>query len=161
MAEDPELATRQIEVNLIGAMNTIAPLLPGMIARGRGRVGVIGSVAGLRGLPYSPSYSASKAGVRAYGEALRALLKPAGVGVTVIVPGFFDTPMTERWQGSAPFLWSAERTAKAVKKAVDAGRARLSFPWPLTVALRAADLAPPFIVDPILRAFHFHIIPPA
>ena len=142
-------------------MNTLAPLMPGMIARRRGKVAVIGSVAGLRGLPYSPAYSASKAGVRAYGEALRPLLKSAGVSVTVVVPGFFDTPMTDRWQGDAPFLWSVQRTAKAVKAAVDASRARLTFPWPLNLALRLADLAPPLVVDPILRRFHFHILPPA
>lgn len=158
--EDPDLAVRQIEVNLIGAMRTLDPLLPGMIARRRGAVAVVASVAGLRGLPYSPAYSASKAGVRTYGEALRALLKPQGVRVTVVTPGFFDTPMTDRWQGSAPFLWSVDRTARTVKAAVESGRARVSFPWPLNVALRLADIAPPFIVDPILRSFHFHILPP-
>jgi short-subunit dehydrogenase len=159
-AETTDLARRQIETNLLGAMNTISPIIPLMGARGRGAIGVISSVAGLRGLPYSPGYSASKAGVRAFGEALRPLLQPSGVRVTVVTPGFFDTPMTDRWQGSTPFLWSVEKTAKAVQTAVDRGDARLSFPWPLTAVMKLADLAPPWIIDPILRGFRFHILPP-
>src|SRR5579859_7811142 len=85
--EGLELATRQVRTNLLGVMHTVEPLLPDMIARGRGKIVVVASVAGYRGLPYSPAYSASKAGARMYGESLRALLKPAGIAVTVVCPG--------------------------------------------------------------------------
>ena len=95
--EGRALAAMQVKTNLLGAINTIEPLLPAMIARGAGQLVVISSTAGLRGLPYSPGYSASKAGVRAYGEALRALLGPAGIAVSVVVPRLLrdahDRPM--------------------------------------------------------------------
>src|SRR5262249_26819360 len=120
--ESPETTTRQIEVNLLGAVNTVAPLLPALRARRRGQIALIASVAGLRGLPYSPGYCASKAGVRAYGEALRPLLEPQGVGVSVVCPGFFTSRMTERWDGPTPFLVSGDRAARRVKRGIDQAR---------------------------------------
>src|SRR5689334_7392905 len=92
-SEGLALATRQVTTNLLGAMNTIEPLIPAFVARRRGRIAIVSSLAGYRGLAYSPGYSASKAGNRAYGEGLRALLAPHGVGVSVICPGFFESPM--------------------------------------------------------------------
>jgi short-subunit dehydrogenase len=151
---------RQINTNLLGVVATVEAALPGMLARKRGRIGIISSIAGLRGLPYSPGYSASKAGSRAYGEALRALVAPAGISVSVISPGFFGSPMTDRWKGSTPFLRTAERVADQVKVCVDRGRARCAWPWPLVLGLRAADIAPAAITDAILRGFHFHIVRP-
>ncbi len=153
--------TRQVEVNLLGAAAAVEPAAERMAARGRGALAVVSSIAGLRGLPYSPGYSAAKAGVRAYGEAMRALLAPRGVHVLVATPGFFDTPMTDRWQGSTPWLWSVERTAAGLARALAHRRARFGFPWPLVLGLRLADVGPPWLTDRILRGFHFHIQPPA
>jgi short-subunit dehydrogenase len=148
---------RQIEVNLVGAVNTIAPLVPLICARRRGRIVAIASVAAFRGLPYSPGYCASKAGLRAYAEALRPRLAAHGVGVTVVCPGFFSSPMTERWEGPMPFLMSGERAARRIKRGVDCGRPRIDFPWPLVFGMRFCDLAPAMIGDAILRGFRFHI----
>ena len=117
------LRSRQIRVNLLGAINTIEPLLPALCARGRGRVAVVASIAAYRGLPYSPGYCASKAGLRAYAEALRPRLAPRGVGVTIVCPGFFDSPMTDRFNGPTPFLASGEAAARIVKRGIDRGRA--------------------------------------
>lgn len=148
---------RQIAVNLHGVVNTVAPLLPSLCRRGRGRVAIIASVAALRGLPYSPGYCASKAGARAYGEALRPLLEPQGVGVSVVCPGFFTSRMTDRWEGPTPFLFSGERAAKRVKRGIDRGRRRIDFPLPLVLGMRFCDLAPALIGDEIMRRFHFRI----
>ena len=155
--EPAAVTRRQIEVNLIGAVNTIAPLVPAMCARGRGRIAAIASVAAYRGLPYSPGYCASKAGLRAYAEALRPLVSRHGVGVTVVCPGFFTSPMTERWDGPTPFLASGERAAARIKRGIDRGRARVDFPWPLVLGMRFCDLAPAAIGDAILRGFRFRI----
>lgn len=155
--EPAEATLRQLSTNLLGAVHTIAPLVPPMCARGRGQIVVIASVAAYRGLAYSPGYCASKAGVRAYGEGLRAHLAPHGVGVTVVCPGFFGSPMTERWHGPMPFLLSGDRAARRVKRGIDGGRRRVSFPWPLVVAMRFCDLAPAVIGDEIVRRFRFHI----
>ncbi|UAK25009.1 SDR family NAD(P)-dependent oxidoreductase [Sphingomonas nostoxanthinifaciens] len=153
------LATMQVRTNLLGMMNTVEPLLPRMIARGAGQVVVISSTAGLRGLAYSPAYSASKAGVRAYGEGLRALLAPYGIAVTVVVPGFFDTPMTDRWKGPTPFMVSLDRMIAVIRRGVDARRARVVFPRLLALGQQAADLMPAAIGDRIMRNFRFHIEP--
>ena len=148
---------RQIEVNLIGAVNTIAPLVPALCARRRGRIVAIASVAAFRGLPYSPGYCASKAGLRAYAEALRPNLARHGVGVTVVCPGFFSSPMTDRWDGPTPFLASGERAARHIKRGIDRGRPRIDFPLPLVLGMRFCDLAPAPIGDAILRGFRFRI----
>jgi short-subunit dehydrogenase len=154
------LASAQVSVNLLGAMHTLEPILPRMVSRGRGHVAVVASVAGLRGLPYSPGYSASKAGVRAYGEGLRAFLAPRGVGVSVIVPGFFESRMTDRFMGGKPFLVSTERAVAIVQKGLDRRRARIVFPRLLALGLQATDLMPAWLGDAILRGQHFHIRAP-
>ncbi|HVC55812.1 MAG TPA: SDR family NAD(P)-dependent oxidoreductase [Stellaceae bacterium] len=157
-AGEPAATTlRQIEVNLLGAIHTIAPLVPLLCARGRGRIVAIASIAAFRGLPYSPGYSASKAGLRTYAEALRPLVAPHGVGVTVVCPGFFASPMTDRWEGPTPFLASGDKAARRIKRGIDRGRARIDFPWPLVLGMRFCDLAPALIGDRIMRGFRFHI----
>jgi short-subunit dehydrogenase len=155
--ESAELTLRQIAVNLAGAVQTIAPLVPAMCQRRGGRIAAIASIAAYRGLPDNPGYCASKAGLRAYAEALRPRLQPHGIGVTIVCPGFFASPMSDRWDGPKPLLWSGERAARRVKRGIDQGRARISFPWPLALALRFCDLAPASIGDAIMRGFRFRI----
>jgi short-subunit dehydrogenase len=155
--EDTDLTTRQIAVNLLGAVHTVVPLLPAMALRRRGRVALIASLAAYRGLPYSPGYCASKAGLRAYGEALRALAEPHGVGITVVCPGFFASPMTDRWDGPTPLVISGDRAARKIKRAIESGRRRISFPWPTMLGMRICDALPAMIGDRILRGFHFRI----
>jgi short-subunit dehydrogenase len=152
--------TRQlVAINLLGVVDTMEAVLPAMLAQGRGRIGIVSSVAGYRGLPYSPGYSASKAGIRAYGEAMRAQLRPLGIRISVICPGFVDTPMTDRFLGDHPFLVSAPRAAALIRRGLDAGRARIAFPGLLALGLRLTDLMPAWIGDRILRHFHFEILP--
>jgi len=150
--------TRQVRTNLLGAANTIEPLLPAFVARGRGRIVLIAAVAALRGLPYCPGYSASKAGMRAYGEALRGLLKPSGVKVSVACPGFFSSPMTERWRGPTPFLWSLDKATRRIRRGIDGGERRIVFPFWLAMGTRLADLLPARLGDFIMRDFRFHIV---
>lgn len=157
--EGVALATMEVRTNLIGTIHTVEPLLPRLIARGAGQVMVTASVAALRGLPYSPGYSASKAGVRAYGEALRALLAPHGVAVTVVVPGFFDTPMTGRWKGPTPFFMTLDRMAAVIRRGLDRRAARVTCPKLLAWGSVAADLMPAWAGDRIMRGFRFHIEP--
>ena len=159
MPEGLDLATMQVRANLLGTIHTVEPLLPRMIARGKGQVAVVASTAALRGLAYSPAYSASKAGIRAYGEGLRALLRPKGVDVSVIVPGFFDTPMTDRWKGPTPFMMSLDKMVAAIRKGLDARRSRIIVPRLLALGQQAADLMPAALGDRIMRGFRFHIEP--
>lgn len=168
LSEGAGSVTAQIRTNLIGVVNTVEPAVPLLARRPcdtnrrgiRGQIAMVASVAGLRGLPYSAGYSASKAGVRAYGEGLRALLAPRGIAVTVISPGFFGSRMTDRFIGSHPFLVTGERAGEIVRRGIARQRPRVTFPRLLAAGLRFCDLAPAMVGDEILRRFPFHILPP-
>ncbi len=155
--EGVSLAGKQVRSNLLGAIHTIEPLLPRFAARKSGKIAVVASIAGLRGLPDSPGYCASKAGVRAYGEALRARLSPLGIHVTVVSPGFFSSPMTDRFIGDHPGLKTADRVATLVAEALERRKARVSFPRLLVLGLTATDILPGYLGDFFLRRFRFHI----
>lgn len=152
-AEPGAVARQVIEVNSIGVVNTLTPLLPRFIARGGGSIAIISSVAGFLGLPDSPSYSASKAAATTYGEALRRLLKPRGIKVTVVSPGYVETAMSASLPFHRPFLWSAEKAAQAIQAAIAAGRGELIFPWQFRWAMRLARMLPTGVVDSILMRF--------
>ena len=123
-----------LEVNVLGVARTIEAVLPGMIARGRGHIVGISSVAGYRGLPWMPGYSASKAALTTYLEALRPALKIRGVKVTTLHPGFVRTGMTVE----APFrrpvpMLEPEEAAGYVVRAVE--RRPRDSTFPLSAAL--------------------------
>lgn len=157
--ESLEDVTAQIRINLLGAANAIEPILPAMRRRGYGQIALIGSIAGFRGLPDSPGYCASKAGLRAYGEALRAALAPEGIAVSVVSPGFFATAMSDQFHGGRPFMLSLARAAAITRRGLDARRARITFPLLLALGVRITDLLPARLGDLILRRFRFHIAP--
>lgn len=140
-------ARRVIEINLMGMLHTVEPLIPRMIARGAGRIAVVSSVAGIRPSGDLPSYSASKAGVLAYGRAIRSGLRGKGVAVTVIAPGFVTSPMSARHDGPKPFEVSAERAARLMRRAIDRRRGALTFPWAFSAMIFLGNRLPPFLSD--------------
>jgi short-subunit dehydrogenase len=148
--ESAETARRIFEVNVHGVVNTVVPLLPRMVARRSGHVVVIASVAGLIALPDSPAYSASKAAVIIYGEGLRRLLRPHGIAVTLVCPGFVDTEMVRSLSMRPPFMWSSERAAAVVLQAVRRRRTMVVFPWQMRGGIWLSRVLPRFIVDRIL-----------
>tara|TARA_R110002020_G_scaffold320969_2_gene536879 strand:+ start:119 stop:889 length:771 start_codon:yes stop_codon:yes gene_type:complete len=120
-----------LDINLKTPIAMVQRLVPAMRNRGSGQLVLISSLAGWHGLPTTPSYSASKAGIKAYGEGLRGLLAPHGIGVTVVMPGYVTSPMCEAMPGPKPWEWPPERAAKVIKRGITANRARISFPFPL------------------------------
>lgn len=128
------LAARIYAVNVLGVLNTVEPLLPRLIARRRGQVGIMSSIAGYRGLPRGPAYSGSKAALLVHGEAWRVSLADAGVGVSVICPGYVRTPLTERHRFKLPFLLEPEVAARKIAAGLAANRARIIFPWQISIA---------------------------
>lgn len=135
---------RQVfDVNLHGTLATIHPAIEAMRKRRRGQIALMSSLSGYCGMPISPAYSASKAAVKVYGEALRGWLAPQGVGVTVICPGFVKSPMSDRYPRPTPFRLSAEEAAARIKKGLSANRARIAFPFPLTLGTWFLALLPP------------------
>lgn len=130
-SEGEQQAREIFETNLTGVLNTVLPAIEPMKERRGGQLALMASLAGYRGLPGAPAYSASKAAVRVYGEALRGHLAPFGIKVSVICPGFVDTPLTRVNRFPMPFLMTAERAARIVRKGLDANRGRIAFPWPM------------------------------
>lgn len=120
-----------IDVNLKAAIFVARTVLPSMRARGSGQIALVSSLAAYFGLAVTPTYCASKAGLKAYGEALRGWLAPEGVKVNVIMPGFVKSPMCDDMPGPKPFLWSPERAATVIRKGLERDKARISFPFPL------------------------------
>lgn len=159
--EGMEGATAQVAVNLIGAMHMIEPLLPALRERRAGRIALIASVAAYRGLPDAPGYAASKAGLRSYGEGLRAALAARGVAVTVVLPGFFDSAMGARWIGKRPLAIGLDAAAARTHRAILAGERRAAFPLPLAALLRVVDALPAGLSDWAVRRLRFRIAPEA
>jgi short-subunit dehydrogenase len=136
--------------NMLGVANCVAPLLPRMIARRAGQIAIVSSLAGLVGLPQAPGYSASKAALGAYGDALRRQALPHGVRVSVIYPGFVETPMSRGIPHRGLFLWSAERAAAHIAARLARGQGQIIFPWQLHIAVWAARALPHGFADAIL-----------
>lgn len=143
-------ARRIFAVNLDGVLNTVQPLVPRMLARGRGQIALMSSLAGFRGVPGAPAYCASKAAVRVLGEAMRADLAPRGVEVSVVCPGFVRSRMTAVNRFPMPFLMDADEAARIVRHGLARNRGRIAFPWPMYLAVRLVAALPGALIDPLL-----------
>jgi short-subunit dehydrogenase len=148
--ETGEVARQIITTNTIGVVNTLTPLLPRFVARRRGHVAIMSSLGGLLGLPDCPAYSASKAAIRIYGEALRRLLAQHGIVVSIICPGFVDTPMNSKFAFRMPLLWNVERAAEYIVRELTKARGEIRFPLPLSVAIRCLNVLPNVLRDRIM-----------
>lgn len=157
--EGVEAATRIVGVNLLGAMHLVGPLLPGMIARRRGTIGLVASVAAFRGLPDCPAYCASKAGLLAWGEALRAAHRQDGIRVSIACPGFFASDMSARFLGAQPLAMPLDAAAARVQRAFERGEGRAVFPAPLGWTMRLLGLLPPGLGDRAARLSRFRVRP--
>lgn len=151
---------RVVAVNLTGTLLTVQAVLPGMLRRGRGQIAIMSSLASRSPHPDLLSYSATKAGVEAYAIALRRSLDGSGVSVSVLLPGFVDTPMTHRHLGPTPFLITAHDAARRIARGLEVGQPTIAFPRRLSllIALRNAVL-PRFLSDRIEARLRARIIP--
>ena len=148
--ETAEQARVITAINIGGVINTVTPLIAPMTKRGHGQIALMSSLAGFRGFPGAPTYCASKAFVRVWGEALRAELAPTGVQVSVICPGFVESRMTEKNDFYMPMLMPADRAARIIVRGLARNRARIAFPWPMYALTRLFAALPAFVVDPLL-----------
>lgn len=150
-SESAEQTRAIFSVNLDGAINVVLPALVHLERRRRGQIALMSSLAAFRGYPGAPAYSASKAALRVWGEALRGALAGEGIGVTVICPGFVRTRMTAGNEFPMPFLMSAERAAAIIRRGLARDRARIAFPWPTYALAWLAGALPPAWLDPLMR----------
>jgi short-subunit dehydrogenase len=131
-----------METNVLGVLNSIQPLLPRMMARRRGQIGIMSSIAAFVPLPDAPSYCGSKSAVLTYGLALRSALRQSGVGVSVICPGYVATPMMEQESGRKPFAIPPESAADLIVRGLQRNRSIIAFPFLFALITRLGGLLP-------------------
>ena len=148
---DPEDVAKLLSVNVIGAVNSVAAVLPEMIERGSGQLVAISSLAAYRGLPKSAAYCSSKAAVSAFFESLRLDLEPKGIAVTIIHPGFIKTPLTAGRKADMPFLMELDDAVEKIIRAIEKRKKSYAFPWQLATIVRAGMVMPIFLYDWISR----------
>ena len=145
-AFDLDVATRHVQVNYIGALVMLDAVLPHLLAQARkagaqdplrGHISLVSSVAGYRGLPQSMAYGPTKAALINLAETLYLDLEPLGVGVSVINPGFVQTPLTAHNAFHMPALITPEEAAVAIVRGWEAGDFEIHFPKRFTLWLKA------------------------
>src|SRR5215211_7269349 len=146
----PEHAANVIGINVLGAVNSVAAVLPEMVERKQGRLVAISSLAAYRGLAKSAAYCASKAALSAYFENLRIDMRHTGVGVTIIHPGFIKTALTAGREAKMPYLMELDDAVRKIIRAIEARKKSYAFPWQLASIVRAAMLFPIPLYDRIV-----------
>lgn len=131
-----------VDTNLMGAVRCLGVLLPRFLARRSGRIAVVGSVAGYRGLPTAAAYGATKAALINMCEALRPELERSGVLLQLVSPGFVDTPLTRKNTFSMPFLMPADKAAQAIVRGLKTKRFEIAFPFRMVLAMKLLRLLP-------------------
>jgi short-subunit dehydrogenase len=155
--ESTAQARRVLAVNVDGVVNTVGPAIelmktkPRDGAAPRGQIGIVSSLAGFRGFPGAPSYCASKAAVKVWGEALRGELFRHGIEVSVICPGYIRTRLTEGNTFPMPLLMDADRAIRIIRRGLERNKARIAFPWRLAFLANLVAALPPAWVDPLFR----------
>ena len=147
---DLEVMRATYETNNLGMAATFHPFVAAMRERGSGALVGIASVAGIRGLPGHGAYCSSKAAVISYCESLRGELRPFGVKVVTIAPGYIDTPLTRGNPYSMPFLMSATDFAERARRAIEAGASWRVIPWQMGVVAKLMRLIPNAVFDRLL-----------
>lgn len=138
------------DINVTGVLNTLHPLIPRMAARKSGQLAIMSSLAGFRGLPSAPAYSASKSAVMSYGLGLAGRLKKHGVTVSVICPGFIRSRITDANDFPMPFFMEADKAAKLIQRRLAKGRLRIAFPWQMALGVWFLSLLPAAIGNYLL-----------
>jgi short-subunit dehydrogenase len=145
-AESPEGSRAVAEVNFVAPIVGANLIAEAMAGRGAGQIVLLGSIAESYPLPMAPTYAATKAGLRMFAEALRLRLAKHGVTVTLVSPGFIDTPMSRKVTEPKPFLMEADKAAAIISRRIARGAAVIVVPWQFRIFRAATRLLPRFIL---------------
>jgi short-subunit dehydrogenase len=148
--EDARLVARLGTVNFTAPAAMAAALANRMATRGRGAIVLVGSAAAFHALPFAAAYSGTKAGLARFAHALRLGVREHGVAVTLVSPGFIDTPAGRKVPGPKPLILQPDVVAAHIAKAAAQGRAHLVLPWPFVVLRLLDRLLPGFLRDRLL-----------
>ncbi len=139
---DFEYSYKMVNINLLGVMYAFEAALDHMIPRSKGQLVAMSSIAGYNGLPGASAYSATKAAVTKYCESLTLDLRPFGIYVTTICPGFVDTPLTKQNSHPMPFIMPADRAAQKMVKAITKKKMIFATPFLMATAVRLISMLP-------------------
>jgi NAD(P)-dependent dehydrogenase (short-subunit alcohol dehydrogenase family) len=144
---------RHNEVNYVGALYVLSAVLPHFLARKAGHISLVSSVAGYRGLPQSLAYGPTKAALINLAETLYIDLKDSHIGVSLICPGFVETPLTAQNKFSMPGIIKPSQAAEEILRGWASGQFEIHFPRRFTLFMKALALLPPFLYFPVIRKF--------
>jgi short-subunit dehydrogenase len=150
MREDLDRMARTFATNNVGLAATFHPFIDAMQRRRAGTLVGIASVAGIRGLPGHGAYCASKAAAISYCESLRGEMRPFGVKVVTLCPGYIDTPLTRGNRYPMPFLMPADEFAQRAFRAIEAGTRYRVIPWQMGVVAKLLRLLPDALFDRVM-----------
>lgn len=145
-----------VQINFLGMVYVIEAVLPSMLERSSGQIAGISSMAGVRGIPFEPAYSASKAAVGAYLESLRSELRQRGIAVTTVFPGYVQTPLLDAINGmmgadmSSGKAFTPSAAAARIMEGLERRRSCIYFPRPLGLSVRLSRLMPPRMYDRVM-----------
>lgn len=150
---DIAAARAGFEVNYMGVIHALEAVLPGMMKRRSGHIAIVASVAGYRGLPLSAAYGPTKAALINLAETLRAELRPHGITVSIVNPGFVDTPMTSDNPFPMPGIISAETAAQSLLAGLEAEKYEIVFPRLFGYSVKALRYLPNAVFFWVVRTF--------
>jgi short-subunit dehydrogenase len=159
LEETPENIYNTFNINVMGVLNTVTPVVEIYKARQDKDkiIAITASIAGYHGLPACPSYSASKACVKAYGEALRLNLLPYNIQVNTICPGFVRSRITDKNTCPMPFFMEAEPAAELIAKRIEKNVGLIAFPWPMRLITWLGSILPNRISDHIYKRMPYKV----
>lgn len=131
-----------VSTNLTGAITSISHVTQQMCERRSGRIVLISSLAALAPQADAPVYSATKAGLTAYGVALREFLLDFNVDVSIVHPGHIATGQTDMQMGALPLLWTPQKASRRIVDQIYAGRSDISFPLTFRYGILLLNLMP-------------------
>jgi NADP-dependent 3-hydroxy acid dehydrogenase YdfG len=133
---------KTVDVNLMGVVNCMGAIVPGMVQRRSGHVAIMGSLTAFVGLPTAASYGATKAALNSMAEAFKPDFDQYGVTITVINPGFVKTPATDKNRFPMPFLMGVHEAVDHIMHGLEAKKFAIDFPWPMNLGTKLLGAFP-------------------
>ena len=146
LSGDPSKINRILKINLLGVTNSVIPFIPKMKEQHSGRIAIISSIASFRGLPHHGGYSASKAALRNLTESWNYTLKPYGISLTTIFPGYIDTEMTKDHKFKMPFLMHSDKASRIIANSIQRKKSKLILPWQWKFIIPIFRILPRFLI---------------
>jgi short-subunit dehydrogenase len=151
--EQKQIIDEIFDVNFNAVIDTVNPLLDKMSSRKAGSVAIISSLSAYHGMPSFPAYSASKAAVKAYYEAIRGLYGPQGIAISIVCPSYVKTDMNKTLEIGRFLITDLEAAVEIIHQGIAKGKALISFPWYHSLGLQLLRLLPERLGDRVLLLF--------